>query len=100
MSATEGQPVVVGGRLVVDVGPPCVGTLTHPCRVAGVLWTPIGIAARAGLVLLMFGGVVAHLPATDPAADASPAAVHGAVAADVVNIVVRWDRPVPPGLII
>jgi hypothetical protein len=48
---------------------------------AGLLWSPIGIAAAIGLVLLSIGAVAFHLRASDSAVDTIPAVIGVALAA-------------------
>jgi DoxX-like family len=43
--------------------------------VAGLAWAPIGIAAAAGLALLMLGAISFHVRASDGAADTAPAVI-------------------------
>jgi hypothetical protein len=48
---------------------------------AGLRFTALGVAASAGLVLLMVGAVVVHLRSGDPATRCLPAVVVGVLAA-------------------
>jgi hypothetical protein len=43
--------------------------------VAGLAWAPIGIAAAAGLALLMLGAISFHVRGSDGAADTAPAVI-------------------------
>lgn len=52
---------------------------------AGLAWTPLGVAAAAGLVAMMIGAVVCHLRAGDHAREVVPAVV---VAAAVCAVLV------------
>ncbi len=42
---------------------------------AGLAWSPIGVAAAIGLALLILGAIVIHLRASDSAADTAPAVI-------------------------
>jgi hypothetical protein len=42
---------------------------------AGLAWAPIGIAAAAGLALLMLGAISFHVRAADSTADTAPAVI-------------------------
>lgn len=53
----------------------------------GLAFTPLGIAAAIGLVLLMIGAAVTHLRVGDPAAQALPSTVLALLAA--VTLVAR-----------
>ncbi|GAA3527080.1 hypothetical protein GCM10022222_07600 [Amycolatopsis ultiminotia] len=55
--------------------------------IIGIFFAPLGIAAAAGLVLLMPGALIAHLRAGDPASAWAPAAALTVVAA--VTLVLR-----------
>lgn len=55
--------------------------------VVGLFWAPLGLAAAAGLVLLVTGAVITHLRRRDSVAVAAPAVVF--VAASVVALVLR-----------
>ncbi|MFC8342433.1 DoxX family protein [Streptomyces sp. NPDC057280] len=46
----------------------------------GLAWTPLGVAAATGLVLLMTGAAVVHLRHGDPPLRAVPAAVMALIA--------------------
>ena len=48
---------------------------------AGLLWSPIGIAAAIGLALLSIGAVAFHLRASDRVVDMAPAVIGVALAA-------------------
>lgn len=52
--------------------------------VLGLWWSPLGIAAATGLVLLMVGAVGVHLRAGDRFAELAPALVLGLLAAGLV----------------
>jgi hypothetical protein len=55
----------------------------------GIWWTPIGIAAAAGLSLYVLGAVLAHLRAKAPAKEALPALVLLLVAVATLVLEVR-----------
>src|ERR1700688_5230107 len=46
------------------------------------LYVPLGVAAATGLILLTIGGFIAHLPAPDPTASATPALGRGLLTAE------------------
>lgn len=41
----------------------------------GLAWWPLGVAAAAGLILLMLGAIVTHVRVGDPAVEVAPALV-------------------------
>lgn len=41
----------------------------------GLAWSPLGVAAAVGLILLMLGAVTTHVRIGDPAFDAAPAVI-------------------------
>ncbi|WP_223838306.1 DoxX family protein [Saccharopolyspora pogona] len=53
---------------------------------AGLLLKPIGLAAAAGLALLMAGAVVAHVRAKDPVGKTAPAAVCGLLCIAIIAL--------------
>jgi len=53
----------------------------------GLAWAPLGIAAAAGLVLLMLSAVVVHVRAKDPVAAMAPVLVLAVLS--VVTLVLR-----------
>jgi hypothetical protein len=53
----------------------------------GLAWAPLGIAAAAGLVLLMIGAIVFHVRAKDPVAAMAPVVVLAVLS--VVTLVLR-----------
>jgi hypothetical protein len=53
----------------------------------GLAWAPLGVAAAAGLTLVMVGAVAFHARAKDPAARLSAPALLGVVA--VVTLILR-----------
>ena len=56
-------------------------------RLIGLAWAPLGIAAAAGLVLLLIGAVVVHVRAKDPVAAMVPVLVLAVLS--VVTLVLR-----------
>lgn len=56
---------------------------------AGLAWTPLGIAAAAALVAMMIGAVVCHLRAGDHAREVVPAVVVGAAVGAVLVLRVQ-----------
>jgi hypothetical protein len=42
---------------------------------AGLSWSPIGVAAAIGLALLLLGAIVFHVRASDSASDSAPAVI-------------------------
>jgi uncharacterized membrane protein YphA (DoxX/SURF4 family) len=54
--------------------------------IIGLFWTPLGIAAATGLVLLMIGAVVSHARVKDKVAVLLPAAVLALVSAATVAV--------------
>ena len=56
---------------------------------AGLAWTPIGIAAATGLVAMMVGAVVCHVRAGDRPIEVVPAVVVGAALAAVLVLQVQ-----------
>ncbi|MGW7367295.1 DoxX family protein [Streptomyces sp. NPDC054841] len=59
------------------------------CLVAGLVFSPLAVAAATGLVALMVGAVVCHRRAKDPVAKAVPAVVAGllTVLAGVLSVI-------------
>lgn len=55
--------------------------------VIGLYWAPLGVAAAAGLALLIVGAVITHLRAKDPVKAAVPALLFGA--ASIAVLVLR-----------
>jgi hypothetical protein len=53
----------------------------------GLAWAPLGIAAAAGLVLLMIGAIVFHVRAKDPVEAMAPVVVLAVLS--VVTLVLR-----------
>ncbi len=54
--------------------------------VVGVAYAPLGVAAAAGMVLLMSGAIVAHIRVRDPVVKSVPALLMLAMSAAVVMI--------------
>lgn len=52
----------------------------------GLAVLPLGIAAGVGLVLLMIGGAILHVRASDPVKAAAPAVVFGALTVVYVGL--------------
>ena len=54
--------------------------------IIGLFWTPLGIAAAVGLVLLMIGAVISHARVKDEVAMLLPAAVLALLSAATVAV--------------
>ncbi|MFC4856009.1 DoxX family protein [Actinophytocola glycyrrhizae] len=95
----SGARKVAGGQAVTDeaahLGIPVRGYrlvgVAEAAAAAGLLiglaWAALGVAAAAGVVLLLSGAVLSHLRAGDAAARWAPAAVLAALA--VVTLLLR-----------
>lgn len=93
---STGLPKVLGQAKVLDQGAHLgfaapayrrlgiVELLGAAGLLAGLAWSPIGIAAAVGFVVMMVGAVVVHLRAKDPVPMVVPAVVVGIAAAAIV----------------
>lgn len=77
LKMSHGLYKVIGGLEILAV----IGLLV------GLAVWPLGVAAGAGLVLLMIGAVISHIRAGDKIAQFGPAAVLGLVA--LAEVIVR-----------
>lgn len=97
--ATTGIPKVAGAKLMRDTaehfqlpaasvrGIGALEVAGSVGLVAGLPVAPLGVAAAAGLALLMIGAVIFHVRAHDPAARIAGPAIAGLIA--VAAVIVR-----------
>lgn len=60
--------------------------------VIGTVWSPVGLAAGVGLVLLMVGAITTHLRVHDKLVEAVPAIMTLVLAISYVALVLTVDR--------
>jgi uncharacterized membrane protein YphA (DoxX/SURF4 family) len=99
VSAASGIPKIMGAAQTVEearhlgvprIGYTIIGSLELAAAVAllaGLAVAPLGIAAAAGLVLMMTGAVASHARVGDPFAAMAPALIVGV--AGVITLALR-----------
>lgn len=98
VSATSGIPKIIGTAQTVEeashlgvprIGYTIIGSLELAAAVAllaGIAVAPLGIAAAAGLVLMMAGAVASHTRVGDPFAAIAPALIVGVASAITLTL--------------
>jgi len=98
VSAASGIPKITGAAQTVEearhlgvprIGYTVIGSLELAAAVAllaGLAVAPLGIAAAAGLVLMMTGAVASHARVGDPFAAMAPALIIGVASAATLTL--------------